>query len=80
MAGFVAGQVQLMYGDWNTDIPYLILGQNNGKNLGVIQMWNNAETSILIEATTAGASQLYHKVNTVSVKDSVPLEPNPSLI
>jgi hypothetical protein len=63
--GFNAGQVQLMNGDWNTDIPSLILGQNNGLNEGVIQMWNNATTSILFEASTAGALQLYQKVNTV---------------
>ena len=41
--GFNAGQVQLMNGDWNTDIPSLILGQNNGLNEGVIQMWNNVQ-------------------------------------
>ncbi len=29
-------------------------------------MWGNATTSILLEASTAGALQLYQKVNTVS--------------
>ena len=64
--GFYAGQVQLITGNWETDIPSLILGQNNGINEGVIQMWGNATTSILMEASTAGALQLYQKVNTVS--------------
>ena len=63
--GFNAGQVQLMSGDWNTDTPSIILGQNNGINEGVIQMWNNATTSILIEASTTGSLQLYQKVGTV---------------
>ena len=61
--GFYAGQVQLLTGNWETDIPSLILGQNNGINEGVIQMWGNATTSILMEASTAGALQLYQKVN-----------------
>ena len=64
--GFYAGQVQLITGNWETDIPSLILGQNNGVNEGVVQMWGNATTSILMEASTAGALQLYQKVNTVS--------------
>ena len=53
-----------MSGDWDTDTPSIILGQNNGINEGVIQMCSNATTSILLEASTTGALQLYQKVNT----------------
>ncbi len=64
--GFYAKQVQLITGNWETDIPSLIIGQHNGVNEGVIQMWGNATTSLLMEARTAGVLQLYQKVNTVS--------------
>jgi hypothetical protein len=64
--GFNAGQVQLMNGDWNTDKPSLILGQNNGLIEGVMQMCINATTSILLKASTTGSLKLYQKVGTVS--------------
>ena len=64
--GFNAGLVQLLTGNWQTDTPSLILGQNNGTNQGVIQMWGTATTSVLMEASTVGALQLYQKVNTVA--------------
>ena len=58
--------MQLLTGNWQTDTPSLILGQNNGTNQGVIEMWGNTTTSVLMEASTVGALQLYQKVNTVS--------------
>ena len=53
-------------GLWTTDYPSLVLGTSGTVNQGVLQMWNNATTSFLLEAGSNSNFEIYQKVSGVS--------------
>lgn len=60
------GQVQCSKGEWISDTPSIILGTQGTTNQGVIQMWGNANTSILVETSSSGDFELYQKVGSTA--------------
>lgn len=60
------GQVQCYKGEWVSDTPSIILGTQGTVNQGVIQMWGNTTTSLLLETSSSGDFELYQKVGTTA--------------